>query len=203
MFLISFKCGKYKGFQLMSQSMYDNYCNIMDRAREYLDQDLGSFSLDPEDGTKPITISGSKALDSCFSEEEFSADECLATMALVDYNIHESYGFFPLYKIHEAIWDYNFEQASIPDDYEEDLLDHELKVHHIAFSVNCMNHLYNKDYYVNFSRNETEAERIEYIDNKLDEYIQEIIELEYRHYNAPKWLSAKNLESSWQEVIDE
>lgn len=198
MFLIRFKCGKYKGFQLMSQSMYDNYCNIMDRAHEYLDQGAGSFSLDPEDGSKPITISGSKALDSCFSEEEFSTDECLATMALVDYNIHESYGFFPLYEIHEAIWDYNFEQASIP----EDLLDHELNIHHILFSVDCMNHVYTKDYYVTFNCNETGAEQIEYIDSKLDEYIQEVIDSEYKHYNVPKWLSAKNIESSWLEVRD-
>jgi hypothetical protein len=203
MFLISFKCGKYKGFQLMSQNMYDNYCDIIDRAKRYLDQGIGNFYLYPEDGTKPITISGSKALESCFNEEEFSIDECLATMALVDYNIQESYGFFPLYKIHEAIWDYNFEQASIPDEYEEDLLDHEIDIHHITFSVNCMNHLYNKDYYVTFTRNETEAEQIEYIDSKLDEYIQEIIDLEYRRYSVPTWLSAKNIVSSWQEVIDE
>ena len=96
MFLISFKCGKYKGFQLMSQNMYDNYCDIIDRAKRYLDQGIGNFYPYPEDGTKPITISGSKALESCFNEEEFSIDECLATMALVDYNIQESYGFFPL-----------------------------------------------------------------------------------------------------------
>lgn len=203
MFLISFKCGKYKGFQLMSQSMYDNYCNIMDRAREYLGQGLGSFSLDPEDGTKPITISGPKALNSCFSEEEFTTDECLAAMALVDYNIHESYGFFPLYKIHEAIWDYNFEQASISDEYEEDLLDHEIDVHHILFCVNYINHYYNKDYYVIFTHNETEVERIKYIDSKLDEYIEEVIDLEYKNYDVPKWLVARGLESSWQEVTNE
>lgn len=196
MFLISFKYGKYKGFQLMSQSMYDNYCNIMDRAREYLDQGLKSFSLDPEDGMKPITISGSKALDSCFNEEEFSADECLAAMALVDYNIHESYGFFPLYKIHEAIWDYNSEQ-------EEDLLDHEIDIHHILFCVNCINHYYSKDYYVTFTSNETEAERIKYIDSKLDEYIEEVIDSEYRNYDVPKWLAARSIDSSWQEVTNE
>lgn len=202
MFLISFKCGNYKGFQLMSQSMYDNYCNIMDRARDYLDQGLGNFSLDSEDGMRLVIISSSKALDSCFSEEEFSIDECLAVMALVEYNIHESYGYFPLYKIHDAILDYNFEQASIPDEYEEDLLDHEINIHHIRFSVDCMQHRYSKDYYVTFTRNEAEAEQIEYIDSKLDEYIQEIIDSEYKYYNVPKWLSAKNIESAWQEVVD-
>jgi len=183
--------------------MYDNYCNIIDKARKYLDQGQGNFSLDPGDGTKPITISGSKALDSCFSEEEFSANECLATMALVDYNIHESYGFFPLHEIHEVVWDYDFAQASIPDEYEEDLLDHELDIHHILFCVNCHPRYYSKDYYVAFTRNETDAEQIEYIDSKLDEYIQEVIDSEYKHYNAPKWLSAKNIESSWQEIINE
>lgn len=200
MHLISFKCGKYKGFQLMSESMYENYCNIMDRAQDYLDRGIGSFYLDPEDGTKPIVISGSKALDACFSEEEFSVNECLATMALIDYNIHESYGFFPLSEIYDIIWDYNFEWASTPD---EDLLDNEINIHHIIFTVACMEHINTKDYYVTLPANKTYEEKIEYIDSKLDEYIQEIIDLEYKCHDIPKWLSAQNLEASWLEVTDE
>ena len=112
MFLISFKYGKYKGFQLMSQSRYDNYCDIMDRANKYLDQNMGSFYLDPEVGTKPIVIGGSKALNSCFKEEEFSVNECLALMSLVDYNINDTYGFFPLDDINNALWEF----ASIKGD---------------------------------------------------------------------------------------
>ena len=106
MFLISFKCGKYKGFQLMPQSRYDNYCNIMDRANKYLDLNMGKFYFYPEDGMKPIIISGSKALNSCFKEEEFSVEECLALMSLVDYNINDAYGFFPLDDINNALWEF-------------------------------------------------------------------------------------------------
>ena len=112
MFLISFKYGKYKGFQLMSQSRYDNYCDIMDRANKYLDQNMGKFYLYPEDGIKPIVIGGSKALNSCFKEEEFSVNECLALMSLVDYNINDTYGFFPLDDINNALWEF----ASITGD---------------------------------------------------------------------------------------
>lgn len=90
----------------MSQSKYDNYCNIMDRANKYLDQNIGSFYLDPEDGTKLITISGSAALESCFKEEEFSVNEYLALMSLVDYNINDTYGFFPLDDINNALWEF-------------------------------------------------------------------------------------------------
>ena len=96
----------------MSQSRYDNYCDIMDRANKYLDQNIGSFYLDPEDGTKPIVIGGSKALNSCFKEEEFSIEECVALMSLVDYNINDSYGFFPLEDINNALWEF----ASITGD---------------------------------------------------------------------------------------
>lgn len=106
MFLVSFKYGKYKGFQLMSQSRYDNYCNIMDRANKYLDQNIGKLYLYPEDGMKPIVISGSKALNSCFKEEEFSIEECVALMSLVDYNINDAYGFFPLDDINNALWEF-------------------------------------------------------------------------------------------------
>ena len=96
----------------MSQSRYDNYCDIMDRANKYLDQNMGSFYLDPEDGTKPIVIGGSKALNSCFKEEEFSIEECVALMSLVDYNINDTYGFFPLDDINNALWGF----ASITGD---------------------------------------------------------------------------------------
>ena len=96
----------------MSQSRYDNYCNIIDRANKYLDQNMGSFYLDPEDGTKPIVIGGSKALNSCFKEEEFSVNECLALMSLVDYNINDIYGFFPLDDINNTLWEF----ASITGD---------------------------------------------------------------------------------------
>lgn len=96
----------------MSQSRYDNYCDIMDRANKYLNLNIGSFYLDPEDGTKPIVISGSEALNSCFKEEEFSVNECLALMSLVDYNINDTYGFFPLEDINNALW----EVASITGD---------------------------------------------------------------------------------------
>ena len=96
----------------MSQSRYDNYCDIMDRANKYLDQNMGSFYLDPEDGTKPIVIGGSKALNSCFKEEEFSIEECVALMSLVDYNINDTYGFFPLEDINNALWKF----ASITGD---------------------------------------------------------------------------------------
>lgn len=112
MFLISFKYGKYKGFQLMSQSRYDNYCDIMDRANKYLDQNMGKFYLYPEDGMKPIIISGSKALNNYFKEEEFSIEECVALMSLVDYNINDAYGFFPLDDINNALWEF----ASITGD---------------------------------------------------------------------------------------
>ena len=91
----------------MSQSRYDNYCNIMDRANKYLDQNMGSFYLDPEDGTKPIVIGGSKALNSCFKEEELSIEECVALMTLVDYNINDTYGFFFLYEINNALWEFS------------------------------------------------------------------------------------------------
>ena len=90
----------------MSQSRYDNYCDIMDRANKYLDQNMGSFYLDPKDGTKPIVIGGSKALNSCFKEEEFSIEECVALMSLVDYNINDAYGFFPLDDINNALWEF-------------------------------------------------------------------------------------------------
>lgn len=106
MFLVSFKYGKYKGFQLMSQSKYDNYCNIMDRANKYLDLNLGKFYLYPEDGMKPIVISGFEALNNCFKEEEFLVNECLALMSLVDYNINDTYGFFPLDDINNALWEF-------------------------------------------------------------------------------------------------
>ena len=96
----------------MSQSRYDNYCDIMDRANKYLDQNMGSFYLDLEDGTKPIVIGGSKALNSCFKEEEFSIEECVALMSLVDYNINDAYGFFPLDDINNALWEF----ASITGD---------------------------------------------------------------------------------------
>ena len=96
----------------MSQSRYDNYCNIMDRANKYLDQNIGSFYLAPEDGTKPIVIGGSKALNSCFKEEEFSIEEGVALMSLVDYNINDAYGFFPLDDINNALWEF----ASITGD---------------------------------------------------------------------------------------
>lgn len=96
----------------MSKSRYDNYCDIMDRANKYLDQNMGSFYLDPEDGTKPIVIGGSKALNSCFKEEEFSIEECVALMSLVDYNINDTYGFFPLDDINNALWEF----ASITGD---------------------------------------------------------------------------------------
>ena len=55
----------------MSQSRYDNYCDIMDRANKYLNLNLGKFYLYPEDGMNPIVIGGFEALNSCFKEEEF------------------------------------------------------------------------------------------------------------------------------------
>ena len=96
----------------MSQSRYDNYCDIMDRANKYLNLNLGKFYLYPEDGIKPIVIGGSKALNSCFKEEEFSIEECVALMSLVDYNINDTYGFFPLDDINNALWEF----ASITGD---------------------------------------------------------------------------------------
>lgn len=90
----------------MSQSKYDNYCSIMDRANKYLDLNIGKFYLYPEDGMKPLTIGGPKVLNSCFKEEEFSVNECLALMSLVDYNINDSYGFFPLDDINNALWEF-------------------------------------------------------------------------------------------------
>ena len=105
MYLVKFQYGQYQGFKLMSDSAYDNYKKIMNRAEARLRHTNEKFYIYPNgDSTKVITIGGVEALKSCFKEEEFAIEACLALMSLVDYNINNAYGFFPLNDINNALW---------------------------------------------------------------------------------------------------
>ena len=107
MHLIKFQYGQYQGFKLMSDSAYDNYKKIMDRAEACLRHTNEKFYVYPSDrNVDPIIIGGVEALKDCFKEEEFAIEACLALMSLVDYNINKAYGFFPLNDINNALWEF-------------------------------------------------------------------------------------------------